>query len=41
MRKLRFEKFERNSLTVSAISMIANVLSYLYQMAHCKMKMSI
>ena len=31
MRKLRFEKFERNSLTVFAISMIANVLSYLYQ----------
>ena len=31
MRKLRFEEFERNSLTVFAISMIANVLSYLYQ----------
>lgn len=31
MRKLRFEEFERNSLIVFAISMIANVLSYLYQ----------
>ena len=31
MRELRFEEFERNSLTVFAISMIANVLSYLYQ----------
>ena len=31
MRKLRFGEFERNSLTVFAISMIANVLSYLYQ----------
>ena len=31
MRKLRFEEFEPNSLTVFAISMIANVLSYLYQ----------
>ena len=31
MKKLRLGEFERNSLVVFAITMIANVLSYLYQ----------
>ena len=31
MKKLRLGEFERNGLVVFAITMIANVLSYLYQ----------